>query len=163
MDKADVISNAYKILGLKLNDSLTDVKRQYRKLSLKTHPDKNPDIVDSSKFREINEAYTKIVEYFESKEICPFSNQTPSECVICMRCGQKMDLNHLREFSVDELLRCPICNNDTISRCYMDQGMTLDINTQIKTKMRNAKGLKNKKSNKLRRKGKKTKKHKNKS
>jgi hypothetical protein len=160
MNKADLISEAYNILGLKKSASLSEVGTQYRKLARDTHPDKHPDI-DLSKFREINEAYTNIVEYLKSKEICPFCNQTPSECVICMKCGQKMHIEHLREFNVDELLRCPICSNDTITRCYMDPCISLDINAQIKTKMRKAKGLKNKKSNKLRRrKRKKTKKHK---
>ena len=41
------------------------VKKQYRKLALKWHPDKNKDIIAKEKFQKINEAYD-----FLSKELC---------------------------------------------------------------------------------------------
>jgi len=47
----------YKVLGVKRNAKSGDIKRAYRKLSLKYHPDKNssPDAAD--KFAEIGTAY----------------------------------------------------------------------------------------------------------
>lgn len=48
----------YYILGLQQNASEEDIKKAYRKLSLKFHPDKNDgDEFFSERFREINEAY----------------------------------------------------------------------------------------------------------
>ncbi|KAI5815768.1 hypothetical protein BZA77DRAFT_265234 [Pyronema omphalodes] len=48
----------YKILGLDKSASPKDIKRAYRNLSKKWHPDKNPDnAAASDKFREVAEAY----------------------------------------------------------------------------------------------------------
>lgn len=47
----------YKSLGVSKDASVREIKKAFRKLALKYHPDKNPDKDTSKKFQEIAEAY----------------------------------------------------------------------------------------------------------
>ena len=56
---------AIKTLELNVGFSLVDVKRNYYKLSLKWHPDKNTSINSTNKFQEIAEAYEFLKIYLD--------------------------------------------------------------------------------------------------
>jgi molecular chaperone DnaJ len=48
----------YEVLGVDKNASADDIKRSYRRMAMKYHPDKNPDDKDAeAKFKECAEAY----------------------------------------------------------------------------------------------------------
>ena len=58
MEKQDY----YKILGLEKNASKGDIKKAYRRLALKYHPDKNKAADAEEKFKEISEAYAVLYD-----------------------------------------------------------------------------------------------------
>lgn len=47
----------YEVLGIEKNATETEIKKAYRKLSMKYHPDKNKEHDATDKFKEIQEAY----------------------------------------------------------------------------------------------------------
>src|SRR3954449_10973712 len=48
----------YAVLGVSASASQDDIKKQYRKLAARYHPDKNPnDAKAADRFKEISEAY----------------------------------------------------------------------------------------------------------
>lgn len=59
----------YIILGVAKTATQADVKKAYRKLALRWHPDKNADNKDEAEkfFKKINEAYQVL-----SDQVCPY-------------------------------------------------------------------------------------------
>jgi curved DNA-binding protein len=64
----------YKVLGLDKGASLDDIKKAYRKLALKYHPDRNPTDKKRSeeKFKEISEAYAVLSDPEKRKQYDEF-------------------------------------------------------------------------------------------
>jgi len=61
--------NHYSLLNVNRNSSPLDIKRAYKKLSLKLHPDKNPDDPDASaKFDRVKKAYDVLID-MEFREV----------------------------------------------------------------------------------------------
>ena len=59
----------YKVLGVSKDVSQTDLKKTYRKLARKYHPDSNPgDAKAEAKFKEISEAYSVLSDDEQRKE-----------------------------------------------------------------------------------------------
>ncbi|OCB85935.1 hypothetical protein A7U60_g7069 [Sanghuangporus baumii] len=63
------IEEAYAVLGLENGASSEEVKSAYKKLAMKTHPDKNPDASDATqKFQEVGAAYNILIRHFDKLE-----------------------------------------------------------------------------------------------
>ena len=60
-DEAKTILNnddAYSILGILVTATLAEIKTAFRKMAMKYHPDKNPNIDTTEKMQKIIAAYT---------------------------------------------------------------------------------------------------------
>jgi DnaJ family protein B protein 4 len=60
--------NYYSVLNLSKNANINDIKKAYRQLSIKFHPDKNLNC-DSEQFNKINEAYSKLLDKYNTSDL----------------------------------------------------------------------------------------------
>lgn len=67
------VKDYYKVLGVEKTATAEQIKKAYRKLAVKYHPDKNPgDKVAEDKFKEINEAYEVLSDAEKRKKYDQF-------------------------------------------------------------------------------------------
>lgn len=76
----------YKLMGLETNATEADIKKAYRKLALKLHPDSSEDKNSHKEFSELQEAYkilsnpVKRREY-DRKQNFDFLKKTSGNCI----------------------------------------------------------------------------------
>ena len=83
----------YSVLGVQPKASMTEIKRAYRKLALKLHPDKNPSNKEEceKKIKAINEAYETLSDerkrelYDQYGEISGQQQPFPVRCCALLR------------------------------------------------------------------------------
>jgi DnaJ-class molecular chaperone len=82
----------YNILGVPETASKDEIKKAYRTLSLKLHPDRNPNNLDAvSKFQKINEAYETLGDE-QKKEEYDMMNKNPFFKMAQQGGGQNMGM-----------------------------------------------------------------------
>lgn len=104
----------YEVLGVKKGASADEIKRAYRKLAVKYHPDKNPgDKQAEDRFKEINEAYAVLSDPKKKEQFDQFGSTNFHQ-----RFSQE---DIFRGFNVDDMFRDQGFGTDDIfSRIFGD-------------------------------------------
>ncbi|MBQ2437045.1 MAG: DnaJ domain-containing protein, partial [Clostridia bacterium] len=69
----------YEVLGIDKSASADDIKKAYRKLAKKYHPDLNPDDKEAEvHFKEVNEAYEVLSDQQKRARYDQFGHEDPT-------------------------------------------------------------------------------------
>ncbi len=103
--------NYYQILGVSRDAGVEEVKKAYRQLALKFHPDRNPgDKEAEERFKEISEAYGVLIDPEKRRHFDFISSSRPGT-------GRRPDFSYTQE----EIFR-DIFNNPTANDVFSDLG-----------------------------------------
>lgn len=131
--------NYYEILGVNQNSDIRDIKKAYRKLALKWHPDKNQEnkTVATNKFKQITEAYDTLSDETKKRNYDMFGssdnhrlNINPEEIFKSFFGG-----NFFEVFKNDNLFNMtPNIVNESVSKqTYINNGQLITKTTKIRT------------------------------
>ena len=96
------LRNYYEILGVTKNASSEDIKKAYRTLARKYHPDRNPgNKAAEEKFKDINEAYEVLSDISKRSQYDQFS-KVWSKRGIGGRNGKSTSVNNFGDFTRNE-------------------------------------------------------------
>ena len=69
------MSDFYDILGISKSSNANEIKRAYRKIAMKYHPDRNPDNKEAEKkFKEAAEAYSVLSDEGKRRQYDQFGH-----------------------------------------------------------------------------------------
>ncbi len=109
--------NYYKVLGIQKGTSDEEVKKAYRDLAKKYHPDINKDKDAENKFKEINEAYEHIInkkpdepEFMDTSSFFQYINNINPDIHFQMHLDfMEACLGTEKKISFNQQIECPSC------------------------------------------------------
>ncbi len=115
----------YEILEVSRDSTPEEIKKKFRLLSLKYHPDKNPSVEATEKFREINEAYSILSDEKKKRlfdmggyEALEMSNSQENNKII--KKAKNIQLEHtltLKEYFQGTDINLKYCKNKICQKC----------------------------------------------
>ena len=105
---ANVCENFYEVLGIDKNASILDIRKAYKGLALKFHPDKNNDAGTEEKFKLILEAHNVLIDPVQRAK---FDQKLKYYRLKCSMCCATFSLNadlaeHKRKFHPKKPIKC---------------------------------------------------------
>ena len=121
--------NYYNILNLSKNANINDIKKAYRQLSIKFHPDKN-NTNDSEQFNKLNDAYSKLLDKYSNDK---YSNEvTKSELVNSFannaNSANNANANNANANSCNDILKYSYFSSNSSNSSNSSEDIIIDLN-----------------------------------
>ncbi|KAF8927642.1 hypothetical protein BGZ58_010248, partial [Dissophora ornata] len=113
-DASPLETELYDILGVPVDATATQIKKNYRALALQNHPDKNPDPEAHAKFQKISEAYQVLSDpklrsdynqYGHNKDVSPEGGFVNPEAFFKSQFGGDRFVDIIGEISIGRDMR----------------------------------------------------------
>ena len=116
--------NYYEILGVSDDSTLKEIKEKFHNLSIRYHPDKNPDdLYSEEKYKQISEAYSVLSNY-EKRKL--YDNQRKPLMNI-----DDMSFGFNRLFNMNRLIDDRLSNNRLSNHRLIDDSLLLMDNSNM--------------------------------
>jgi curved DNA-binding protein CbpA len=119
-----LVKDYYQILGVKRDASPEDIKKAFRRLALRYHPDRNPGGTREAedRFKEINEAYEVLGNEQKRHQydyLASYRRSQTEKVRVNMVFSDSLDNFTYR--NLEELLRILVALNFDVSELFMEQ------------------------------------------